>query len=81
MAYLQAGTYTFQSGKAAADRTIVPSGGTSIAVSSWSGTDYVADTDSPITSPGTIYMRSNRVRLVSDGAFFFDDEELARVVD
>lgn len=81
MAYYQAGTYTFQSGKAAADRTIVPSGGTSVAVSSWSGTDYVVDTDSPVTAPGTIYMRSNRVRLVSTGAFFFDDEDLLRVID
>lgn len=81
MAYLEAGTYYFQAGPMEADRPLVPAGGSTVEVSVWSGTDYVVDSDSPISSPATVYTRSNRIRLVATGGFFFATEELDSVAN
>lgn len=81
MTVLQAGVYYYNAGSQMQDRSVVPAEGTSVEVHYWSGSDYVADTDSPITTPGTVYCRNIKLRLTSTGTFWFDDKELQSVTD
>lgn len=81
MTILEAGTYYYMFGSEMQDRIVVPSGGTSVQVAYWSGTDYVADSSYPMTEPGTIYTRQVKLHLISDGTFHFDDQEALNVAD
>lgn len=81
MVYLDAGTYYYLFGSKMEDRVIIPSPGVSVQVSYWSGSEYVDDTSSPMTAPGTVYTRQLRMRLISDGKFSFDNQEAQSVTD
>lgn len=69
------GMQTFSFGDSSRDRILVPSTGGSVTVEFWNGEGWVIDSDSPMTSPGTIYTRNVRLRLESATAYTFDDRD------
>lgn len=55
-------------------RSIIPDSGASVAVEFWSGSEWVADANSPMTSPDKIFALGVQVRLTPTGGGFWIDE-------
>ena len=68
----------FKSIGGVATRNIVPDTGTSVSVEYYSGQEWVADPNSPITTPNIINCRDILMRLTPDVGGFFIDEEFRR---
>lgn len=56
------------------ERSVIPDAGTSVTVEFHTGTQWVADPESPITTPNLITCRGLSVRLTPDTGGFFIDE-------
>ena len=55
-------------------RSIVPDSGTSVTVEFYSGAEWVEDSQSPITTPNTVFCRGLSMRLTPDTGGFYIDE-------
>jgi hypothetical protein len=58
------------------ERSVIPDAGTSVTVEFFNGAEWVADSQSPITVPNTVFCRGLRVRYTPDTGGFFVDEEI-----
>ena len=56
------------------ERSIIPDAGTSVVVEYYTGTEWVADTRSPITTPNQLVCKGLSVRLTPNMGGFFIDE-------
>lgn len=56
-------------------RAVIPDPGTSVTVEFWSGSEWVTDSSSPMTSPDRIFTRGVNVRLTPDAGGFYIEED------
>lgn len=57
-------------------RAIIPDTGTSVTVEFWTGTEWVIDSQSPITSPDQVFTRGVNMRLTPDiGGYYVEESQ------
>lgn len=60
-----------------ATSSLIPDNGASVAVEFWSGSNWVADSQSPVSTPSVITTQGMRVRFTPTGGGYFIDEAAA----
>jgi hypothetical protein len=56
------------------ERSLIPDSGTSVTVEFFNGSEWVADSQSPVTVPNTVFCRGLSIRLTPDTGGFYIDE-------